>query len=217
MKRTKKSARILLADDHAVVIEGLRRILRSPQFNVVGAVSNGRELVDVATRLRPDLIVTDFAMPQLNGLDATRKILAGQNPPKIIFLTMHPELAYAIAALDAGVKGYVLKTAAGEELTDAIRAVLGGRIYLSRSIASAVERARTVRSAASRGAADGLTDRQREVLQLLAEGKQVKEIAAILKLSPKTVEFHKYRIMDVIGAHTLAEIALYAARQGIIT
>ena len=211
-----KRSTILLADDHAVVIEGLRRILDRRDFKVVGVVADGRALLQAAARLKPDLIVTDIAMPLLNGIDAAREILAHNRKTKIIFLTMHPEVAYASAALAAGASGYVLKSAAGEELVGAIREVLKGRTYISETIAESVARAREIRPTKERSAIDGLTGRQREVLQLLAEGRQAKEIAALLKLSPKTVEFHKYRIMDILGVRTVADLARYAVKHGIV-
>jgi len=209
-------ARILIADDHSVVIEGLRRILDRPQFDVVGVANDGRALIQAAEKLHPDVIVTDVAMPRLNGLDAAREIHSRHPNLKIIFLTMHPEVAYATAALGAGAAGYVLKSAAGEELIDAIGAALNGRIYISKSIAKSVEYAREIRSRNGRGAVDLLTHRQREILQQLAEGRQVKEIAAMLKLSPKTVEFHKYRIMKLLHLRTVADLARYAQRRGIV-
>jgi DNA-binding NarL/FixJ family response regulator len=210
-------ATIVLADDHAVVVEGLRRILDRPEFHVVGVAHDGRAMVQAAARLHPDLIVTDIVMPLLNGIDAARQILKLKRKPKIIFLTMHPEVAYATAALEAGASGYVLKSAAGEQLIDAIRTALTGQTYVSKSIAEAVERARQVQSLHRRGTIGGLTDRQREVLQLLAEGKQVKEVAALLGVSSKTVEFHKYRIMQLLGARTVADLTRYAVRHGMVT
>ncbi|HVN64370.1 MAG TPA: response regulator transcription factor, partial [Candidatus Binataceae bacterium] len=146
-----------------------------------------------------------------------RQILALEHRPKIIFLTMHPEPAYAIAALEAGASGYVLKSAASDELPTAIRTALKGRVYVARAVSKAVDRAREVRPAERGSGIEGLTNRQREVLQLLAEGKQVKQVAAIMKLSPKTVEFHKYRIMELLGAHSLAELARYAAKFGMVS
>jgi DNA-binding NarL/FixJ family response regulator len=210
-----KRLRILLADDHAVVIEGLRRILDRPEFEIVGAVSDGRALVQAAADLEPDLIITDVAMPSLNGIEAARQISRQNQKSKIIFLTMHQEVIYAQQTLAAGGCGYVLKSAAGEELVAAIHDVLDGRVYMAKSIAQAVQQALDARPMSSRGV-DGLTGRQREVLQLLAEGRQAKEIAVTLKLSPKTVEFHKYRIMQTLGVRTVAELARYAVKQGIV-
>jgi len=166
--------------------------------------------------LQPDAIVTDIAMPLLNGIDAAREIHKQSPKSKIIFLTMHPEAVYATAALAAGASGYVLKSAAGEELISAIRDALEGRIYISKTIAKSVKRAREVRAADDGSAVDGLTRRQREVLQLLAEGRQVKEIAVVLNVSPKTVEFHKYRIMDTLGVRTVADLTRYALKRGIV-
>lgn len=209
-----KSSRIVLGDDHAVVIEGMRRILDHPEFRVVGVASHGQALVRAAAELQPDVVITDISMPLLNGIDAAR-VIHRQNPnAKIIFLTMHSEVTYAIAALSAGASGYVLKSAAGEELIEAIRAALNGSTYVSKSIAKSVKSAR--KALGTDSAMDLLTDRQREVLQLLAEGKKVKEIASVLNLSPRTVEFHKYRIMDILNLHTVADLARYAQRSGIV-
>lgn len=211
-----KRSRILLADDHTVVIEGLRRMLDHPEFEVVGVATDGRALLRDAIRLQPDVIVTDVAMPLLNGIDAAREIHKHSPKPKIVFLTMHPEAVYATAALAAGASGYVLKSAAGEELIGAIRAALEGHTYISKAIAKSVKRAREVRPADDHSAIDGLTRRQREVLQLLAEGRQAKEIAVVLNVSPKTVEFHKYRIMDLLGVRTVADLTRYALKRGIV-
>ncbi len=211
-----KHSTVLIADDHSVVVEGLRRILDRPEFEVVGVVNDGRALVQAAAQLQPDVIITDVAMPLLNGIDAAREIHKQNRKPRIVFLTMHPEVAYATAALAAGASGYVLKSAAGEELINAIRDALNGRIYISKVLATSVEYAREIRPTKTRSAVDLLTHRQHEVLQLLAEGRQVKEIAAILKLSPKTVEFHKYRIMDLLGVRTVADLTRYAVKRGIV-
>lgn len=211
-----KRSRILIADDHEVVLEGLRHILDSPGLEVVGVAKDGRALVQAASESRPDLIITDVAMPLLNGVDAAREIHRQNRKAKIIFLTMHTEVEYATAAFAAGASGYVLKSAAGEELLDAIRSVLNGKTYISKSIAKSVERAREIKQTNSRSAQDLLTHRQREILQLLAEGKQVKEIAGVLKISPKTVEFHKYRIMNLLGLRTIADLARYAQKLGMV-
>ncbi len=210
-----KHSRILLADDHAVVVEGLRRILDRPEFEVVDVAGDGWSLVQAAARLHPDVIVTDIAMPGLNGIEAARKIHEQDQKPKIIFLTMHPESVYATAALAAGASGYVLKSAAGEELIAAIRDALEGRIYISKLVAQSKGHVREVAGKAG-GAIDGLTSRQREVLQLLAKGLQAKEIAATLNVSSKTVEFHKYRIMNALGLRTVADLTRYAIKNGIV-
>jgi DNA-binding NarL/FixJ family response regulator len=211
-----KRATILLADDHAIVVEGLRRILDRPEFDVVGVAADGRALLEAAARLQPDVIVTDVTMPLLNGLDAARELLKQNPKPKIIFLTMHPEVPYATAALTAGASGYVVKSSAGDELITAIQESLSGRTYVSKTIAKSVRQALEVRPTRDRGKIDGLTHRQREVLQLLAEGRQAKEIAAVLNMSPKTAEFHKYQIMKALGVRTVAELTRYAVRRGIV-
>lgn len=211
-----KGTRILLADDHAVVIEGLRRILELPEFEIVGAVSDGHALVKSAAVLQPDIIIADVAMPLLNGIEAAGQIRQQSPESKIIFLTMHPEEPFVRQALAAGGCGYVLKSSAGDELITAINEVLDGRVYVTESITEALKQSPRVGPKADRSPIDELTDRQREVLQLLAYGLQGKEIAATLNVSPKTVEFHKYRLMDVLGIRTIAQLARYAAKNGIV-
>jgi len=212
VKRTK----ILLADDHAVVIEGLRRILDRPEFEVVKAVADGRALVRAAVESQADIIVADVVMPLLNGIEAARQIRQQNPKAKIIFLTMHTEPIYAVEALAAGGSGYVLKSSAGDELVTAIRRVLEGHVYVAKAIAQSVKKASEERPKSGDLTTNWLTNRQREVLQLLAEGLQVKEIAATLNLSPRTVEFHKYRIMDTLGVRTVAELARYALKRGVV-
>ncbi|HLI63367.1 MAG TPA: response regulator transcription factor [Terriglobales bacterium] len=207
-----KRISILLADDHAVVIEGLRRILDQRGFRIVGAVTDGRALMQAAAELQPDVIITDVAMPLLNGIEAVRQIRQQNPASKVLFFTMHPEVIYARQALAAGACGYVLKSSAGEELIVAINEALNGRVHVDESIARALQ----AQPLSSANPIEGLTRRQREVLQLLAEGRQAKEIAATLNVSPKTVEFHKYRIMDMLGVHTVAELARYAAKHGLV-
>jgi DNA-binding NarL/FixJ family response regulator len=211
-----KPWRVLLADDHDIVIEGLRRVLNHPDIEIVGAVNDGRALLRAVKETHPDIIVTDITMPLLNGIDATRQIRESNSGVKIIFLTMHPDVSFATEALAAGGAGYVLKNSAGDELLTAIRETAKGRTYITKSIADAVKQGLSSRSNTWRSPLDKLTSRQREVLQLLAEGLQVKEIAARLHVSPRTVEFHKYRIMDELGLRTTAELSRYAARHGIV-
>ncbi len=208
--------RVLLADDHDIVIEGLRRVLNDPDIEIVGAVNDGRSLLRAIEALRPDIVVTDVTMPQLNGIEAARQIRERDPVAKIVFLTMHPDVSFATEALAAGGSGYILKNSAGDELLTAIRAAAEGRTYVSKSIAEAVMHALSSRSSTWRSPLDKLTSRQREVLQLLAEGIPVKEIAARLHVSPRTVEFHKYRVMDELGLRTTAELSRYAARHGIV-
>jgi DNA-binding NarL/FixJ family response regulator len=209
--------RILLGDDHAVVLEGLRRILGRPGFEVVGAVKDGRALVEAAANLHPDIIIADISMPLLNGVDAARQIREADRRAKVIFLTMHPETAYAVAAMSAGGSGYVLKDSAGEELIAAIREVLHGRTYVTPTLVEPMTRALQARRKDSAAATGRLTIRQREVLQLMAEGRTPKEIATVLNVSARTVEFHKYRIMETLGLRTVAELAGYAVKHGIVT
>lgn len=211
-----KRPSILIGDDHAVVVEGLRRNLNPAEFEVVGVADDGLALIKAALELQPDLIITDITMPSLNGIDAAREIHKRNRRLKIIFFSMHQEIAYVTAALAVGGSGYVVKTAPVEELIKGIRAVLDGRTYLCKRIAKSVEKVREIRPTSSQSANDLLTLRQREVLQLLAEGNQVKEIAAVLDLSPKTVEFHKYRIMTLLGLHSVADLARYAQKRGMV-
>lgn len=212
-----KQLRILLADDHDVVIAGLRLILAQPEFEIVGVVKNGHELVRAAQELKPDLIIADITMPLLNGIEAAEQIRKNNRRAKIIFLTMHPDVTYAAKALAAGGSAYVLKNSAGDELPTAIQKTLKGQIYLPKSMVAAVTRAVDLRSRRRRAVTDKLTTRQREVLQLLAEGRPVKEVATALNVSPRTVEFHKYRIMEVLGVHSAAELARYAMKKGMVT
>jgi DNA-binding NarL/FixJ family response regulator len=212
-----KRWRLLLADDHEIVIEGLRRILDRPEFEIVGVVNDGLSLLRAAEAFRPEVIIADITMPFLNGIDAAEQIHKSNPEVKIVFLTMHPDVTFASEALAAGGSGYVLKSSAGDELRTAIREAVKGRTYVTQSIAEAVKQGLSPRSNAWRNPLDKMTPRQREVLQLLAEGLQVKEIAIKLGVSPRTVEFHKYRIMDELGLRTSAEIARYAARHGMVT
>jgi DNA-binding NarL/FixJ family response regulator len=204
---------VLLADDHAIVLQGLRRVLE-PEFEIVGEVADGRALVAAAERLRPDIIVTDISMPLLNGIEATRQIRKDNRKVKIVFLTMHPDVTYAAEALGAGGSAYVLKSSAGAELLEAIREALSGGIYVTPSIDREVVRVQMERAGRDDVQTD-LTPRQREVLQLLAEGKSLKEVAAILNISIKTAEFHKYRIMSKFGIRTNAEMTKYAVKLGV--
>ena len=203
---------VLLADDHAIVLEGLRRVLE-PDFEIVGEVADGRALVAAAAMLRPDIVVTDISMPLLNGIEAVRQIRKVNRKVIIVFLTMHPDVTYAAEALGAGGSAYVLKTSAGAELLEAIREALSGGVYVTPSIDREVVRAQMERAGGDDVTGD-LTPRQREVLQLLGEGRSLKDVAAILKISTKTVEFHKYRVMSKLGLRTNAELTKYAVKLG---
>ena len=209
MKRT----RILLADDHTLTLEGIRSVIE-PHHEIVGMVTDGRALVDAALRLKPDLIILDITMPLLNGIDAAVQIKKSLPEVKLLFVTMHVNPAYLEAALNAGATGYVLKSAAREELLDAIESVLNGRIYVSPSLSSEhLERF----SDPSRAAATlRLSPREREILQLIAEGKAAKEIAHVLNISTKTVAFHRDNIKRKLGLRTTAELTKHAIEQGLV-
>jgi DNA-binding NarL/FixJ family response regulator len=211
-----KKTRILLAEDHAIVIEGLRRVLL-PEFEIVGEVADGRALVAAVEKLQPDVIIADISMPMLNGIEAARQIRKIDPKVKIIFLTMHPDVAYAAEALNAGGSGYVLKSSAGGRIVDAVREVLSGRTYVAPSIDRTLLKARMERAGRHDSVQFDLTARQREVLQLIAEGRSSKEIAEILHVSPRTVEFHKYRMMEALGVKSTAELVQYAVKHGIVS
>ena len=204
--------RILLADDHQFITEGLKNLLE-PTHEVVGVVGNGKDLVKKATELEPDILVVDISMPLLNGIDAVRQLKKEGSKAKVIFLTMHPDVTYASRALEAGGLGFVLKHSAPSELLEAIKKANLGKKFISPQIAEKLENADHTRKDPIRK----LTPRQREVLQLLAEGKSAKQIAEILFVSPRTVEFHKYKIMEELGVKTSAELTQYAIRLGIVS
>ena len=198
---------ILLADDHAIVTEGLARLLRDHDFDVVGAVGDGQALIDAAKRLRPDVIVTDLSMPGLSGLDVLARLKAEGIDSKVIVLTMHKDADLATVAMRGGASGFMLKDSDGDELLAAIRQVLQGGVYL----APALTRDVMDRMAGSSGAAEPqLTVRQRDVLRLIVKGQRMKEIAATLGLSTRTVESHKYEMMETLGLHSTAELVRYA-------
>lgn len=207
-----KKKRILLADDHKIITESLKNLLE-PTYEVVGIVEDGHKLVREAARLLPDVIVADISMPKLNGLEAVRQIKKEGIESRVIFLTMHPDVAYAANALDAGALGYVLKHSAQSELLQAVKKVLLGKRFITAKIAEELENVSDTR----RDPIRKLTGRQREVLQLVAEGKSAKEVADILCISSRTVEFHKYRIMEELGLRSSAELVQYSIKQGIIS
>lgn len=204
--------RVLLADDHAVVAQGLELLLKET-FDLAGVVHDGRALVEAAERLRPDVVVTDISMPLLNGLDAIRQIRARRPNVKIVVLTMHRETQLAVDAFRAGASGYVLKVSPGEELITAIEQVALGRAFVTTLLAKDLITLLMEAAAAGGGSAESpLTPRQREVLQLVAEGRTMKEVASILNISPRTAESHKYEIMQVLGVDTTAALVQYAVR-----
>ena len=204
--------RILLADDHRMVTEGLKFLL-TEEFELVGIVEDGRAMVAAARKLRPEVIVADISMPQLNGLDALATLKRDNPDVRVVFLTMHRDAAYARRALEAGASGFVLKHSAPAELVLAVRAALQGRTFIAPELAAEVFRTAKEKDADPLAA---LTPRQREILQLLAEGKSAKEIAAALGLSARTVEFHKYTLMDALGMENSAELIRFAIKHGLI-
>lgn len=206
--------RILLVDDHAIVLEGLRSLL-AHDFDLAGTAADGRELLEAAQKLKPDVIVADISMPLLNGIDAAQRLREQGTTAKIVFLTMHPDQTYATRAFEAGALGYVLKHAASDELITAIHAALRGERYISAAMRNAAMEEWLLPGQSRAKTAVELTTRQREVLQLLAEGKSAKEIAAVLNISPRTAETHKYKIMDELGLKTSAELVQYALRHGL--
>jgi DNA-binding NarL/FixJ family response regulator len=212
--------RILLADDHTVMRSGLRLLLeRQPEFEVVGEAADGREAVAAADQENPNVIVMDIAMPNLNGIDAAGQILKKHPEASVVILSMHSDEAYVMRALKAGARAYLLKDSAEEDLVKAIRAVSEGKSFFSPAI-SRVLAEDYVRQLQRRGVEDSyelLTAREREILQLLAEGKSNKEVAALLNLSLYTVETHRSNILEKLNLHTIPELILYAVRKGIIS
>jgi DNA-binding NarL/FixJ family response regulator len=206
--------RILLADDHTMMADALKHLLQE-HFDVVGTVGDGRALLKAAAELSPDLVVVDIGMPLLNGLDAAERLKALHPGIKVIFLTQNREPRYAAEAFQRNASGYLLKDSAASELTAAIRMALSGGCYVSPALGTALADA-----AQDNRPPDTLpremSPREREVLQLLAEGKSMKEVAAILDISRRTVEFHKYRIMELLGLKTLAELVQHAIKHGLI-
>jgi len=213
-----KKPRVLMADDHSMILAGLRKLVEG-ECEVVGTVEDGRALVEAAQKLRPDLILLDISMPLLNGLEATRQLTKLVPESKVIILTMHASPTYATEAFQAGASGYLLKRSAASELNQAIQSVLQGRQYLTPLITKDVLDSVFKPSTGERGtpASTALTPRQREVLQLVAEGRGTKVIATILNVSVKTVEFHKARLMQQLDLHTIAALTKYAITQGIIS
>jgi len=206
---------VLLADDHVMVAEALKSLL-APEFDLVGVVEDGRALVEAAGKLRPDVIVADVTMPHLNGIDALVRLRQGGDRVPVVFLTMHRDVTFARRALDAGASGFVLKHSAPAELVTAIRAALDGRTYLTPQLAGEVLEAMKQGPERTSDPIASLTPRQREVLQLLAEGLSAKQIAAKLEISARTVEFHKYQMMETLGIRTNAELIHFAIKHGLV-
>lgn len=211
--------RILLADDHTVVRQGLRRVLEDcAEWEVVAEAGDGREAVRQAEELKPDVAIIDIAMPLLNGIEATRQIVKRSPSTRVLILTMHADEAYVNQILQAGATGYLLKDSADVDLLQAVGAVSKGKSFFSPAVAR-VMLDDYVRQLADKGITDryeSLSEREREIFQLIAEGKANKEIAALLSISPSTVETHRARIMEKLDLHSAAEIVLYAVRKGVI-
>ena len=203
-----------MADDHTLTLEGIRTVLEK-HHDIVGMVTDGRALLDAALRLKPDLIVLDITMPLLNGIDAAVQIRKNLPGMKLLFITMHVNPAYLEAALNAGGTGYVLKSAAREELLDAIKSVLNGRIYVSPSLSG--EHLERFEDPSRAAATLRLSTREREILQLIAEGRAAKEIGFVLTISVKTVAFHRENIKRKLGVRTTAELTRYAIEQGLVS
>jgi DNA-binding NarL/FixJ family response regulator len=210
MKRT----RVLLADDHKIILDGLRGLLE-PEFELIGRVEDGRALVSAAEKLRPDVIVVDISMPLLNGIEAVRQIKKVDSQVKVVFLTMHPDVTYAIRAFEVGASGYVLKHSASSELLTAIHEAIKGRTYVTPMIAGELVQSYKEGSHHQIEEDQQLTQRHREILQLVVEGYSAKEIANILNISPRTVEFHKYNLMSKLNLKTNSGLVHYAIKNGI--
>jgi DNA-binding NarL/FixJ family response regulator len=209
-----KLPRIIVADDHTLVAEALRQLV-APHFDVVATVADGRALLETAVFLKPEAIVVDVAMPLLNGLEACRQLKVKMPGVKFIFLTMNEDPEIAVEAMKVGASAYVLKNAAASELLKAIQAALRGKTYITPQIARGMQQS-FIRDPQGRSRTKSVTLRQREVVQLLAEGKSMKEAAGVLAITPRTVAFHKYRVMQDLGLKTNAELIRFAIKNRIL-
>jgi DNA-binding NarL/FixJ family response regulator len=207
--------RVLLADDHRMVAEGLKSLLTA-EFELVAVVDDGRGLVEAAKKLRPEVIVTDITMPHLNGLDALVQLKRDHPSVKVVFLTMHHDVAYARRALESGASGFVLKHSAPAELVMAIRAALDGKTFITPALAGEVLDSIRHGSTQAADPVAALTPRQREILQLFVEGQSAKEIANTLGISARTVEFHKYQMMESLHIGNSAELIHFAIKHGVV-
>jgi DNA-binding NarL/FixJ family response regulator len=209
-------ARILLADDHRIVIEGLKKLLE-PEYDVVGTVEDGRALVAAVAELQPDVVVADVSMPHLNGIEAVRQIKEKSPRIKVVMLTMHHDVQYAVRAFEAGASGFVLKASASNELITAIGEAIRGKTYVTPLIAGDLIQSYREGKANPDSGLRQLSARQREILQLVAEGRSAKEIGRALNISARTVESHKYQIMEALNVKTSAELVQFAIKHGIIS
>ena len=206
--------RIVLADDHTILVEAFRKLLE-PQFEVVGTASDGRALLETASQLQPDIIVVDIGMPLMNGLEAGLRLKELMPSTKLIFLTMNEDADLAVEAMRCGASGYLLKSSAASELIHAIHMALKGKSYVTPRIARGMQKA-FINNPRPKTRAKALTPRQREVVQLLAEGKSMKEVASVLNVTPRTVAFHKYRIMEELSLRTTADLIQFAIKSRIL-
>jgi two-component system, NarL family, response regulator NreC len=215
---TAPSIRVVLVDDHALVRQGFRRILEDdPEISVVGEASNGLEAIALVKKADPDVVVMDMAMPEMNGLHATMELIKQRPATKVLILSMYSDEQYVRNALDSGAKGYILKNAIENDLTRAVKAVAGGEQYLSPDLAGVLIRA--IQSGTfdkSTDPYDRLTQREKQVLQLIAHGKSNKEIAVMLDLSVNTVAVHRANLMSALGVHKTAELVLFAVKKGLV-
>ena len=206
--------RIMLADDHTILLEAFRKLLE-PFFEIVGTASDGRALLEAAPNLKPDVIVVDVGMPLLNGLEAGLRLKEMMPSAKIIFLTMNDDPDLAVNAMRSGASGYLLKRSAAAELIHAIHLSLKGKSYVTPQIARGMEKS-FINNPNPKSRAKALTPRQREVVQLLAEGKSMKEVASVLNVTPRTVAFHKYRVMEELNLQSTAELIQFAIKSRIL-
>ncbi len=211
--------RILLADDHTIVRDGLRALLeKQPDMTVAGEAADGREAVQIAEENMPDVVVMDIAMPNMNGIEATRRIVAMRPATGVVILSMHQDESYVLRSLKAGARGYLLKDSLRSDVVEAIRSVAQGRSFLTRKVSRLMQED-YIRQMERRGVEDSydlLTDREREILQLIAEGRTNKEVANVLNIGLTTVETHRTHILQKLGLHSVPELILYAVRKGII-
>ncbi|MBI5443844.1 MAG: response regulator transcription factor [Deltaproteobacteria bacterium] len=214
------TTRVLLADDHGIVRKGLRSLLESePEVRVVAEATDGKEAVRLAEELEPDVVIMDIAMPLLNGIEATARITKARPDTRVIVLSMHSDESYLARALTAGAKGYLLKESAEEVLVRAVETVMSGRPFFSPEISKFLmdDYVRQLEQRGPQDSFDLLTDREKEILQLLAEGKTNKDVAVLLELSVYTVETHRTNLMKKLGLHNTAEIVLYAVRRKLVS
>ncbi len=211
--------RILLADDHTIVRNGLRALIeRQPDLTVVAEASNGREAIEFAEKHTPDVVLMDVAMPLMNGIEAAARITASLPSTNVVILSMHSDESYVLRSLKAGARGYLLKDSAENDLIQAIRAVANGKAFFSPAVSKLIaeDYLRQLQQRNLEDSYDLLTSRERELLQLIAEGKSAKEIASLLNLSPHTVDTHRSNLMSKLNIHSIPELILYAVRKGVI-